>query len=440
MIDAPEITNSQQEAAAVIHIHCPREKIQVEIGPAVKEILAVLTNQGQAPIGPMFMHHLTTSKSHFNVEIGFPIGTSLRETGRVKSSQLPAARVARTIYHGPYEGLFSAWDAFGKQLVRDGLVDDGDRSKITTLWERYLVGPETSSDESRWRTELNLPLTPAAVRSDKSDNPRSTTMTGYTDLFVVPVPKKNIEAYRKAAEQFFAVWREHGALSCVEVEADDAPIGKVTSFPQSVNLKPDETVFVGIMTFRTRAHRDEVNAKAMLDPRMANMKPETMPFDGKRMFFGGFKPFVGEAAATTTPPAIQPYLFFRGRCEEAINYYKAALGAEVLMMLRFKDNPDKPSPDKVPAEFNERIMHASLRIAGSEIMMSDGMKAGPLDFQCMSLSLTAPTEAEADRLFNALAKDGTVQMPLAKAFFAQRFGAVADKFGVSWMIIVQPTS
>jgi PhnB protein len=263
-------------------------------------------------------------------------------------------------------------------------------------------------------------------------------MTGYTDLFVVPVPKKNIEAYRKEAERFFAVWREHGALSCVEVEADDAPVGKVTSFPQSVNLQPDETVFVGIMTYHSRGHRDEVSAKAMKDPRMAGMDPKSMPFDGKRMFFGGFKPFIGEAVAPA--PAIQPYLFFRGRCEEAIDFYKTALGAEVLMMMRFKENPDKPGPDKVPAELSERIMHASLRIAGSEIMMSDGMKSGPLDFQCMSLSLAVPTEAEADRVFNALARDGTVQMPLGKAFFSPRFGAVADKFGVSWMVIVQPST
>ena len=123
-------------------------------------------------------------------------------------------------------------------------------------------------------------------------------MIGYTDLFVVPVPKKNIDAYRKDAEQFLAVWREHGALSCVEVEADDAPVGKLTSFPRSVDLKDDETVFAGIITFRSRAQRDEVNAKAMKDARMTGMKPETMPFDAKRMFFGGFKPFVGESAST----------------------------------------------------------------------------------------------------------------------------------------------
>lgn len=256
----------------------------------------------------------------------------------------------------------------------------------------------------------------------------------YTDLFVVPVPKKNIAAYRKEAEQFFDVWREHGALSCVEVEADDAPAGKITSFPQSVNLKPDETVFAGIMTFRSRAHRDEVNAKAMKDPRMAGMKPDAMSFDAKRMFFGGFKPFVGDTHSTI--PAIQPYLFFRGRCEEAIAYYKEKLGAEVVMMMRFKDNPDKPGPDKVPKALDEKIMHASVRISNSEIMMSDGMKSGPLDFQCMSLSLRVPTEAEADRIYGALAKEGTVQMPIGPTFFARRFGSVADKFGVSWMVIV----
>ena len=262
-------------------------------------------------------------------------------------------------------------------------------------------------------------------------------MSTYTDLFVVPVPTKNIEAYRKQAEQFVAVWRDHGAVSCVEVEADDVPVGKVTSFPQSVGLEAGEAVFVGIITYRSRAHRDEVNAKAMKDPRMAGMDPKSMPFDGRRMFFGGFKPFVGDAAATP-PPAIQPYLFFRGRCEEAINYYKKTLGAEDVMMLRFKDNPDKPGPDKVPPALDDKIMHASLRINGAEIMMSDGMRSGPLDFQCMSLTLSVATAAEADRLFNALANEGTIQMPLGKTFFSSRFGAVADKFGVSWMVIVQP--
>ena len=154
--------------------------------------------------------------------------------------------------------------------------------------------------------------------------------------------------------------------------------------------------------------------------------------------------FARHAAAKSNPispsrrAAVQPYLFFRGRCEEAIEYYKAKLDAEVLMQMRFKDNPDKPGPDKVSPAFDERIMHACLRIAGAELFMSDGMRSGPTDFDCVSLSLNLPTEAEADRIFNALAADGKITMPIGKTFFAQRFGGVADKFGVQWMVIVQP--
>ena len=113
----------------------------------------------------------------------------------------------------------------------------------------------------------------------------------YVDGFVVPVRKRDLAAYRRMAKTAGKVWREHGALSFIEVEADDAPPGKVTSFPQSVDLRPDETVFVGIITYASRAHRDEVNAKAMKDSRL-NMDPKSMPFDAKRMFWGGFKPFV----------------------------------------------------------------------------------------------------------------------------------------------------
>ena len=259
-------------------------------------------------------------------------------------------------------------------------------------------------------------------------------MSSYVDLVVTPVPMERLGDYRRLAEISAQIWREHGALSYIEVEADDAKPGKVTSFPQSVALETGETVIVAIITYRSRAHRDEVGGRAMKDPRMAGMNPKTMPFDAKRMFFGGFKPFIGDAA----PAAIQPYLFFRGRCEEAIAYYKDKLGAEVLMMLRFKDNPDRPGPDKVPAALDERIMHSCLRINGAEIMMSDGMRSGDLDFQCMSLSLSVSSAAEAERIFNALAADGTVQMPLGKTFFSPCFGSVADKFGVSWIVIVQP--
>ncbi|MDX2203679.1 MAG: DUF1428 family protein [Hyphomicrobiaceae bacterium] len=259
-------------------------------------------------------------------------------------------------------------------------------------------------------------------------------MTGYLDVFVVPVPKGNAAAYRKVAETFHAVWREHGALGAVEVEGDDVPMGTLTSFPRAVALKEDETVFLGVVHYRDRAHRDAVSGKAMKDPRMAAMGPGAMPFDGKRMIFGGFKPFMG----TLPQPVLQPYLFFRGRCAEAIEFYKHKLDAEVLMLMRFKDSPEQPPAGMMPPGMDDRVMHASLRIRGSDIMMSDGMRSGSLDFSCMALSLSVPTETEADRVFEALSEGGKVEMPMGKTFFSPRFGSVADKFGVSWMVIVPP--
>jgi len=257
-------------------------------------------------------------------------------------------------------------------------------------------------------------------------------ISGYMDVFVCPIPKQKTADYKAIAELSSKLWTEHGAISYIELEADDVEPGELTSFPQSVGLKEDEFVVVALITYQSRAHRDEVNAKVMKDPRMAEMRPKIVPFDSKRMFWGGFKPFVGQLPM----PRIQPYLFFRGRCEEAIEYYKSVLGAEVVMMMRFSDNPDKPGCDLMPAEFGNRIMHASLRIAGTVIMMSDGMKSGPLDFGCMSLSLAVSSEAECDRIYNALAADGKVEMPIGPTFFAKRYGGVIDKFGVSWMIIV----
>lgn len=259
-------------------------------------------------------------------------------------------------------------------------------------------------------------------------------MSGYADVYVIPVPAAQSGVYRELAETSAAVWRDAGALSYVEFKADDAKPGKLTSFPQSVHLQEGEQVVVAFVTYRSREHRDEVNAKAFADPRIAGWEMQPMPFDGKRMFFGGFRQFIG--ASVAAGPAVQPYLFFRGRCEEAIAFYKEKLGAEVGMMMRFRDNPDKPDRDKVPAAFDDRIMHAAVIIAGTPIMMSDGMMSGPLDFNCMSLSITVSSEAECDRLYEALAEGGTVQMPIGATFFAKRFGAVADKFGVSWMLIV----
>ena len=134
--------------------------------------------------------------------------------------------------------------------------------------------------------------------------------------------------------------------------------------------------------------------------------------------------------------AIEPYLFFNGRCEEAIDFYKKALGAEVLMMMRFKESPEPPQPGMVPAGSEEKIMHASVRIGNANIMASDGHCTGQTNFQGFSLSITAADEADAKRKFTALAEGGQVQMPLAKTFWSPCFGMVADRFGVGWMVAV----
>jgi uncharacterized protein YbaA (DUF1428 family) len=115
----------------------------------------------------------------------------------------------------------------------------------------------------------------------------------YVDGFVVPVPKDRVEEYKKFAKLGESIWREYGALDYREWIADDVKPGKVTSFPQSVQLKDDETVVFAYVVYQSRAHRDEVNAKVMADPRM-NSDPKTWPFDGQRMIFGGFSPLLGE--------------------------------------------------------------------------------------------------------------------------------------------------
>jgi PhnB protein len=131
---------------------------------------------------------------------------------------------------------------------------------------------------------------------------------------------------------------------------------------------------------------------------------------------------------------LQPYVFFDGRCEEAIEFYKRALGAQVEMLMRFKDSPEKEAcPTEDPA-MADKVMHASLRIGETMLLASDGHCRGKPNFQGFALSLTVQAEAEADRLFNALADGGQVQMPLAKTFWSPRFGMVSDRFGVWWMV------
>jgi PhnB protein len=135
---------------------------------------------------------------------------------------------------------------------------------------------------------------------------------------------------------------------------------------------------------------------------------------------------------------VQPYLFFDGRCEEAIEFYRRAVGAEVTMLMRFKDSPEPQQPGMCPPGAEDKVMHASLRIGETTILASDGRCTGKPSFQGFALSLTAPDEAKAERLFGAIADGGQVQMPLTKTFFSPRFGMVADRFSVSWMIYVAP--
>jgi len=136
---------------------------------------------------------------------------------------------------------------------------------------------------------------------------------------------------------------------------------------------------------------------------------------------------------------IQPYLFLDGRCEEALEFYKKAVGAEVKMLLRFKDSPEPPKPGCAPADMN-KVMHAQFQVGETVVMASDGRATGKPDFKGFALSLTVKTEADADKAFKALADGGEVEMPLAKTFFSARFGMVADRFGVFWMVLVTPNS
>jgi PhnB protein len=129
---------------------------------------------------------------------------------------------------------------------------------------------------------------------------------------------------------------------------------------------------------------------------------------------------------------IQPYLFFDGRCDEAIEFYRKTLGAEVQMLMRFKDSPDPTMSHGNP----NAVMHAQVRIGDTVVMASDGRCEGKTKFEGFALSITVATPADADRIFNALAEGGQVQMPLTQTFFSPRFGMAADRFGVSWMVLV----
>ena len=133
---------------------------------------------------------------------------------------------------------------------------------------------------------------------------------------------------------------------------------------------------------------------------------------------------------------VQPYLFFEGRCEEAISFYKTALNAQVTMMMRYKENPEPQQRNGGAPLSGEAIMHASFKIGQTEVMASDGMASGKPEFKGITLSVNPANEAEATSIFHALSEGGKVQMPLTKTFYSPCFGMVADRFGVSWMVVV----
>ena len=139
----------------------------------------------------------------------------------------------------------------------------------------------------------------------------------------------------------------------------------------------------------------------------------------------------------STKSVIEPYLFFNGRCEEALGFYQKALGAELQFMMRYKESPEPPPPGMTPPNWGEKIMHASMKIGSTIVMASDGCGDGA-KFEGFSLSISVNTEAEARNIFTALSDGGQVKLPLTKTFWSPCFGMLADKFGIGWMVTVNP--
>jgi effector-binding domain-containing protein len=152
MIERPQIVHTTPQDAAIIHLTIPREEIQNVMGPGLGELMAVVAAQGISPAGPWFDHHLRMDPGVFDFEIGIPVASPISPTGRVQPGQLPAAKVARTIYHGGYEGLGSAWGELDAWISAQGYTPGPE------LWECFLAGPESDSDPATFRTELNRPL------------------------------------------------------------------------------------------------------------------------------------------------------------------------------------------------------------------------------------------------------------------------------------------
>ena len=152
MIDEPQIVQTSAQKSAVIHVTCPRDKIREVMGPGYTELMATLKAQGITPAGPWYTRHFRMDPEIFDFEIAAPIAGEVKPAGRVVPGELPAARVVRTIYHGPYEELPGAWAQFDAWIAANGHEPDG------SLWEVYRVGPESGGDPSTWQTELSRPL------------------------------------------------------------------------------------------------------------------------------------------------------------------------------------------------------------------------------------------------------------------------------------------
>jgi len=152
MIETPRIVQSAAQATAVVRLTVPRSEIQSVMGPAITEVIGAVQAQGLGPVGPVFSLHHKMDPEVFDFEVGVPVSGKLAPIGRVEPSQIPAAKVARSIYRGGYEGLGPAWGEFEKWLADNG------HKPLANLWEFYTIGPESGPDPTQWATELNRPL------------------------------------------------------------------------------------------------------------------------------------------------------------------------------------------------------------------------------------------------------------------------------------------
>ena len=152
MIDEPTIVRTPAQRTASIHLTVPGPEMPKHMGPAIEELMRTLAEQGVKPTGPMFSYHYRMPSDTFDFEVGVPVAQPVKEAGRVRNSELPAAKVLQTTYHGPYEGLADGWSAFMQQISKSG------HRPGPGFWERYVSGPESSPDPKNWKTELNRPL------------------------------------------------------------------------------------------------------------------------------------------------------------------------------------------------------------------------------------------------------------------------------------------